>query len=55
MASALRLQHSMTRMLDSFERESVKWLQQVEIEFRASNREFDENFRQTFIQTSNDR
>lgn len=51
----MSLQQSMSRMLESFERESVKWLQQVEIEFRASNRQFDENFRQMFVQTTNDR
>lgn len=55
MHSAMRSQHSMTRMLECFEREATKWLRHVEIEFDASNRQFDENFRQIFIQTSNDR
>lgn len=47
--------HSMTRMLDFFDREATKWLRQVEDDFIASNREFDDNFRQIFVQSSSDR
>lgn len=47
--------HSMTRMLDYFDREATKWLHQVQDEFIATNRQFDDNFRQIFIQTSSDR
>lgn len=55
MSSAMRSEHTMTRMLECFERESMNWLRQVKHEFDATNRQFDEQFRQMFIQTSSDR
>lgn len=55
MSSAIKSQHTMTRMLASFERETADWLRQVKGEFDATNRQFDERFRQIFIQTSIDR
>lgn len=45
----------MDHMLMCFERDATKWLRQVKIEFDAKNQQFDEHFRKTFIQTSNDR
>lgn len=45
----------MDRMLMCFERDAINWLRQVKIEFDATNKQFDENIRQTFIQTATDR
>lgn len=55
MTSAMRSQHSMTRMLACFEQDARNFLHHVENEFNASNRQFDEHFREMFIRTSTDR
>lgn len=51
---SMRSSQTITRMLQCFEREAINWLRQVKTEFDAINRQFDEQFRQMFIQTSTD-
>lgn len=46
---------AMVRMLECFEREAINWLRQIKQGFDSTNRQFDEQFRQVFIQTSTDR
>lgn len=48
-------QHTVMRMLACFERDAITFLRQVDREFDAQNREFDDEFRQIFVRTSTDR
>lgn len=43
------------QMLERFEKEATDWLDKVKTKFDSNNLQFDENFRQMFIQTSTDR
>lgn len=45
----------MDRMLMCFERDATNWLRHVKVKFDATNKQFDENIRQTFIQSATDR